>query len=175
MPFGWPHQRSPGLTATGIGLMLLCLTFYQWCVECHKVAYWHGTLLIQYLRKQCTSSHWDIAQPCATLMTRKKFTPLWVLDNYVLYSRGISCYWGYKLMITYLQRIHDWCLRTISSLFSAVDRWFVNHWTFKFLFLGKEPSPMDSVKDLGRGDIWSYILTFDSHISAVTASNAFIS
>ena len=33
---------------------------------------------------------------------------------------------------------------------------------------------MDSVKDLGRGDIWSYTLAFDSHISAVTASNAFI-
>ena len=38
--------------------------------------------VIQYLRKQCTSSHWDMLnRTCATLMTRKKFSPLWGLSN----------------------------------------------------------------------------------------------
>ena len=52
--------------------------------------------VIQYLRKQRTSSHWDIAQPyvwAATLMTRKKFSPLWGLSNYSeKFMHGIM-YW----------------------------------------------------------------------------------
>ena len=131
--------------------MLRCLTFYQWCVECHKVAYWHGTLLFSIYVNNVPA----VIETCSTVRVlpwwheknsllyegcpilpqiyawhnvfyciystvqkhNKKKRPkqnnekfkdamhkfVGVLDKYVLYMHsrlGMSCYWGYKLMIT---------------------------------------------------------------------------
>ena len=64
------HQRSPGLTATCLkdvkwfALMLGCLTLYQWCVECHKVACLHGTPLFSIYVNNVPAVIWTCSTVC---------------------------------------------------------------------------------------------------------------
>ena len=63
------HQWSPGLTANCLkdvkwfALMLPCLTLYLWGVECHKVAYLHGTLLFSIYVNNIPS----VIETCSTV------------------------------------------------------------------------------------------------------------
>ena len=75
-----------------------------------------------------------------------------------------------------LQRIRDWCFenylllnpdKTKLMVFSS-QQTICKLPSFKLSFLGKERLPTDSIKDLGV--IFDPTLSFDSHITALTAS-----